>query len=226
MKIIFVSEIGSVLHGLQSINSDYDIRGVYSVDLETRLSIDKHKETMTLEEIREFHPNVLPHINYETDSVFYEVTKFFKMCSEFNINAIEILFSHSKVYENQEYFSMINKSIFYSYEKPMKFIEGMKKSINKNIDKFSRKQILHIFKCMFYIRQFFKTGRFITKLSSIEIETLRHIKYHVMDIQNLLMIFNDTYFETLHYFETCEGKINKHPKYDKINETLYDIYTL
>lgn len=125
-KLIYLSQYGSHLYGLNTENSDLDFRGVYIPILDD-IILKKDKDEINTE-IELFHygdiyelPNNLDNIptmfreemeRVKVDVKIFSLQKFIQLCSKADTNALDLLFSYSPerkdiqqyVYNKEQYY--------------------------------------------------------------------------------------------------------------------------
>lgn len=123
-KLIYLSQYGSHLYGLNTENSDVDFRGVYIPTLDD-IILKKDKDEINTE-IELFHygdiyelPNNLDNIptifreemeRVKVDVKIFSLQKFIQLCSKADTNALDLLFSMESKNDNiEQYFYQKNR---------------------------------------------------------------------------------------------------------------------
>ena len=121
MELLFKAIVGSQAYGTNNENSDIDYKGVYISSLEDLFKIDNDD-----------------FISVNKDESYFEVSKFLKLLSKANPNAIELLFTPEDciVYKHP-LFDMIleNKEIFMTKKCSDSFFKYAQTQINKAVGK-------------------------------------------------------------------------------------------
>lgn len=123
---ILVTLAGSHAYGLNTDQSDVDVRGVYIPDLSEREDLFKTVEQINGDAslYNQFGCMINPN-NPEFDSVMYSLRKFIKLASDVNPNIIEILYTADKdiLYKMDPYYTLLreNRDIFLSQKAAVTF---------------------------------------------------------------------------------------------------------
>ena len=122
-RLIYLSQYGSHLYGLNTENSDLDFRGVYIPTLDdTILKKDKDEINTELyidkQVIEEYVPD--EHckgyfISQKVDIKIFSLRKFIQLCSKAYTNALDLLFSISKRTDIEQYMYLDNRPHDHSY---------------------------------------------------------------------------------------------------------------
>ena len=131
-KLIYLSQYGSHLYGLNTENSDLDFRGVYIPNLDD-IILKKDKDEINAEielwEIKDSNkenptyyaeePTVLINSWYlrkvKVDAKIFSLQKFIQLCSKADTNALDLLFSISRRTDIEQYMSLDNRPYDHSY---------------------------------------------------------------------------------------------------------------
>lgn len=149
-KLIYLSQYGSHLYGLNTENSDLDFRGVYIPTLDD-IILHKDKDEINTE-IELFHygdiyelPNNLDNIptmfreemeRVKVDVKIFSLQKFIQLCSKADTNALDLLFSYNQqrkdiqqyVYNKEQYYE--NGILAHPYIPFIEFLINRGKLIN------------------------------------------------------------------------------------------------
>lgn len=206
MKIILEGIVGSVAYGLNTPQSDIDIKGIFIYPTEKILSLNKGKET-----INKNNPDIEHH----------EVEKFIRLAANCNPTILELLFlkeyriltpEAKMLIENRD--SFLSKKIYKTYGG---YALLQAKKLLKKGNTFTRykKHARHCFKLLQQGRQLLEKHNLTVKVSN------RDELFAISDLtpDELYFKFEKEFKE----FDAISTTLPEKPDYDKINELLLEI---
>ena len=134
-RLIYLSQYGSHLYGLNTENSDLDFRGVYIPTLDD-IILHKDKDEINEELVIEVQESISEQGNSmemggiiissvsdgkwkstikKVDVKIFSLQKFIQLCSKADTNALDLLFSISKRTDIEQYMYLDNRSYDHSY---------------------------------------------------------------------------------------------------------------
>ena len=141
-KLIYLSQYGSYLYGLNTENSDLDFRGVYIPNLND-IILKKDKDEINTElEVWDFnHKEINEGLEkgiivdfkikpIKVDVKIFSLQKFIQLCSKADTNALDLLFSISKRTDIEQYMYLDNRPYDHSYSIFEQIFYNRKKLIN------------------------------------------------------------------------------------------------
>ena len=206
MKVILEGVVGSVAYGLNTPQSDIDIKGIFVYPTEKILSLHKGKET-----INKNNPDIEHH----------EVEKFIRLAINCNPTILELLFlekyeiltSEGKMLvENRD--SFLSKKIYKAYGG---YALSQAKKLLKKSNTFRRykKHARHCFRLLQQGQQLLESHNLTIKVSNRE-ELLA-----IGDITPDELYFK--FEKEFKKFDTINTTLPNNPDYSKINELLLKI---
>ena len=142
-KLIYLSQYGSHLYGLNTENSDLDFRGVYIPNLD---DVILHKDKDEINEELEINIPVFESYNYDdenfeidsnevqkikVDVKVFSLQKFIQLCSKADTNALDLLFSIDTPADHTWQYKGLVKNVPEEMKYPLRYIhENRDKLIN------------------------------------------------------------------------------------------------
>ena len=206
MKIILDGIVGSVAYGLNTPQSDIDIKGIFVYPTEKILSLNKGKET-----INKNNPDIEHH----------EVEKFIRLAAKCNPTILELLYLEKYRILTTEGKMLINNRDCFLSKKIYKTYGGyalsQAKKLLKKGDTFTRykKHARHCFRLLQQGRQLLENHNLTVKVSN------RDELFAIGDMSP-----DELYFKFEREFEefnTIKTTLPDNPDYNKINEILLKI---
>lgn len=206
MKIILEGIVGSVAYGLDTPQSDIDIKGVFVYPTEKILSLSKGKET-----INKNNPDI----------EYHEVEKFIRLALNCNPTILELLFlkeyrvltPEGKMLVKNRY-SFLSKKVYKTYGG---YALSQAKKLLKKGETFTRykKHARHCFRLLQQGRQLLEEHNLTVKVSN------RDELFAISDMapDELYFKFEKEFKE----FDAINTSLPDNPDYDKINKLLLEI---
>lgn len=207
-KIILSGIVSSHAYGLNTPESDIDIKGIFIYPTEKILSIHKGKETIN---------QTAPDIEY------HEVEKFISLACKCNPTILEMLFlDEYNILEPEGQLLIDNKKLFLSqiiYKSYGGYALSQAKKLYIKGMKFARyeKHARHCFRLLLQGKQLLETGDLKVRLEEKDVKILRILGKR--EPSELINIFEEEYKK----FDKIETKLPEKPDYEKINEILLKI---
>lgn len=211
-NIVLEAVTGSKAYGLDTPDSDDDIRGIYVVPTNQLLGI--------------FEPK-LTYDHTEPDWCYHEIGKFIKLALKANPTIIEMLYLNEyrtltsigrKLVKNRELF--LSNTVYYSYGG---YALSQARSLNKNghygggrsnrFEKHSR----HCLRLLYQGRELLETGKLTVKVSEEMRQEL--FEFGKLSVDEVINIFEQKFKE----FDKIKSVLPKVPNFEKINEFLIDV---
>ena len=143
-KLIYLSQYGSHLYGLNTENSDLDFRGVYIPTLDDIIlkkdkdEINTELEVETIERRKKLIDHTFEESDYEwvdakkkVDVKIFSLQKFIQLCSKADTNALDLLFSIDTPADHTWQYKGLVKNVSEEMKYPLRYIhENRNKLIN------------------------------------------------------------------------------------------------
>lgn len=219
-NIILEGVTGSVAYGLNTANSDVDIKGVYLLPTQKVLSL-------------RFNPQKTTKDHVDPDWVYHEVGKFMKLVTAGNPTVTELLFLNDYtvmtpigqlLIDNRNLF-LSTRAVMDSYRGYAKSqalrlnnrteqdLEGYASSLKNRFSKHTR----HCFRLLLQARQLLETGTLQVKVTELEREWLFAMGEE--SVENVV----DNFVEMDSKFENIKSVLPDEPDWDTLDKLLLDI---
>lgn len=219
-NIILEGVTGSVAYGLNTENSDVDIKGVYLLPTSEVLSL-------------RFNPQKTTKDHVDPDWVYHELGKFMRLVLSGNPTVSELLFlnEYTKMTPIGELL-IENRNLFLSTRAVMDAYRGYAKSqalrlnnrTEQGLDGFASslknrfaKHTRHCFRLLLQARQLLETGTLQVKVTPEEREWL--FKMGEENVETVI----DTFLEMDSKFEDIKSVLPDEPNWEKLDELLLQI---
>lgn len=208
-KIILEGIVGSMAYGLNTAESDIDIKGIMVYPTEQILSLQKGTQTIN---------------HTDPDIEYHEVEKYMYLASKNNPTILEMLYLDEYERLTNEAMMLLNireaflsKNIFKSYGGYA--LQQAKKLYRKaqsgKPDTRHEKHARHCFRLLFQGKELLETGKLTVKLEKPEI----FFEISKMPIDKMIKLFESKFKE----FDSINTKLPDKPDYKRINQTLIQI---
>lgn len=212
-KVILEGIVGSKAYGLDTPESDTDIKGIFIYPTEKILSFDKGKQTY----------NKQTEGSISDDVEYHEVEKFMSLAMKCNPTILEMLFldEYTQLTKEGEFLISLRKyflsnTVFKSYggyalaQAKKLYIKAQSGNQHTRHEKHAR----HCFRLLLQGEQLLKTGTLRVKLDVKERYQLFEISK--MSVDDMINLFEDKFKE----FDKIESILPDKPDYEKLNELL------
>lgn len=219
-NIILEGVTGSVAYGLNTENSDVDIKGIYVLPTSEVLSIG-------------FDPQHTTKDNSDPDWVYHEVGKFMKLVISGNPTVTELLYLDDYtvltpvgklLVDNRDAFlstkAVMNAYRGYAFSQAKKLnnrteqgLDGYDSSLKNRFAKHTR----HCFRLLMQARQLLETGTLSVRVTPEQREYLFMMGEQTADV------VVDEFMRQDAEFESIESVLPDKPDYDRLNKILYEI---
>jgi len=228
INIHYLAIVGSTLHGINTENSDTDIKGVFDWDLKELLKMKKPQESIdknnTLkEDWIDFIKQISKAFNLKEedidDLVLFESKKFFENIIKNELNFLDLIHSNKMLLIENKFKEIKDKKyLFYDIERAKHKFLGMHKKYLKEYSKtkdLSKKyknlgRSLHV---LWLIEDFMIYKKYSPRLNDSKIEVIKSIRNGY---------FNEN--EVFKMYEKSIQKIEKRFKYIKLRNKLFKFY--
>lgn len=174
-KLIYLSQFGSHLYGLNTENSDLDFRGVYipalddiilkkdKDEINTELWITRHLPDKEIKNDGEYVWTEVDRVeSIKVDIKLFSLYKFIQLCSKADTNALDLLFSISKRTDIEQYMYLDNRPYNHSYSIFEQIFYNREKLINtdrlESPITYAWKALSHAIRVLLEIKELLDTG--------------------------------------------------------------------
>lgn len=214
-NIILEGITGSVAYGLDTENSDVDIKGIYLLPTTAVLSMGYNVEKTTKD-------------HTDPDWVYHELQKFIKLASDCNPTVLELLFlAEYNILTPVGKLLVDNRHLFLSQSARMKYggyALSQAKSLATNNGKYGNgrgnryeKHTRHCFRLLHQGRELLETGNLTVRVTPEVREQLFAVGK--LTPSEVVTLFEEKYTE----FKTIESVLPEQPDYEGINDLLLQI---
>lgn len=219
-NIILEGVTGSIAYGLDTENSDVDIKGIYLLPTREVLSLG-------------FDPQHTTKDNTDPDWVYHEVGKFMKLVMGGNPTVTELLFLEDYtiltplgqlLIDNRDYF-LSTRGVQKAYrgyamgqakDLAKRFAEG-KEGYDSSLKNRYAKHTRHCFRLLLQARQLLETGTLVVKVTPEQREYLFEMGTKPVDF------VVDEFMRQDKLLEDVPSVLPDEPNKEKLNELLYNI---
>lgn len=219
-NIILEGITGSTAYGLDTENSDIDIKGIYLLPTKEVLKLNFNPQKTTID-------------HTDPDWVYHEVGKFMKLASSGNPTLLELLFLEEyttlspigqKLIDNRDAFlstkAIMNAYRGYAFAQAKKLnnrtnqgLDGYDSALKNRFAKHTR----HLFRLLIQARQLLETGTLDVKVTPEQREYLFGMGEKTADEVVNEFMRQDSEFDTI------ISVLPDEPDYDRLNNLLYEI---